>query len=141
MWAVSTATITVAEASGPGPGKKQGVVVDSTGEKWGYFPDKVGPFQVGAVYAISYTEREWQGRTFKTITQIKLQSPPAETKGGGQSKDRLIFMEVVIKGWLDRIQPSDTAALANCMRSAYDAWAIVHEEPPEEDSQSLEETF
>ncbi len=52
----------------------------------------LGQFQKGGTYEVDYTTREWQGKTYKTITSVKAASAapagfPGFTGTGGHDKD------------------------------------------------------
>jgi hypothetical protein len=59
--------ITVASIEWPKPGKKIGAVIDSTGKRWGVWPDKLPIFQQFATYEITYESNDFKGQTYYTI--------------------------------------------------------------------------
>lgn len=67
---MSTATIEVQSASGPKPGKKQGVIKTTSGEMFGIWPDKLGLLRPGRRYNVEFKVREHEGRPYKTITKV-----------------------------------------------------------------------
>lgn len=64
---MNTKTITVAAIEWPQAGKKMGAVIDSTGQRWGVWPDKLPGYQEFKSYEIAYKSRDYQGRTYYTI--------------------------------------------------------------------------
>lgn len=61
------ATITVAGILPPGPGKKQGHVHDTEGNKWNVWHDKIQNFRMGVTYDITYEQSEFNGAHFNVI--------------------------------------------------------------------------
>jgi len=74
------ATITVAGISPPGQGKKQGHVIDTQGDKWNVWGDKLHNYQMGVTYEITYDPSEFNGAKFNVVKTAK---PLAATSGGG----------------------------------------------------------
>lgn len=66
-----TETIDIAYVNQPGPGKKLGSLKDTKGEIWGIPPALLGLVSPGSTYEIFYEDREWQGRTYHTVKNIK----------------------------------------------------------------------
>jgi hypothetical protein len=64
--------ITVASIEWPKPGKKIGAVIDSTGKRWGVWPDKLPIFQQFATYEITYESNDFKGQTYYTIKTATL---------------------------------------------------------------------
>ena len=64
--------MTVASVKPPLPGKKQASVIDTQGNRWGVWADKLAAYNAGHTYKIiSFTENEYQGKIFKTITKAE----------------------------------------------------------------------
>ncbi len=63
-----SAVIQVKFVDQPKTGKKQGTIKTVDGTMFGVFPEKLGLFQPGRRYEVQYTERPYQGRTYRTIT-------------------------------------------------------------------------
>lgn len=74
---MTATTIEVAFANPPKDGKKQGTVKTKDGQLLGVWPDKLGLLRPGNSYQVEVSEREWNGRVFKTITKV---TPQAATK-------------------------------------------------------------
>ncbi len=51
---MQTMTITVAAIEWPAAGKKLGAIIDSTGKRWGVWPDKLPGYQQGCTYEVGY---------------------------------------------------------------------------------------
>lgn len=68
---MNTATIEVQYAKPPTAGKKQGTVKATTGEIFGIWPDKLGLMRPGNSYEIEFSDREFNGRTYRTIVKCK----------------------------------------------------------------------
>lgn len=75
-----TATVMTKYVNPPAEGKKQGTIKDAAGKMWGFFPDKVS-FSPGLSYDIEYTEREFNGKTFSTITKATAKANGANGNG------------------------------------------------------------
>jgi hypothetical protein len=79
-----TTIIEIAAIRPPKEGKKVATVVAATGQSFNIFPDKLAKFGLteGARYACVIEEREFQSRTYRTITGAK----PAEAAANGNAK-------------------------------------------------------
>lgn len=64
---MNTKTITVAAIERPQAGKKMGAVIDSTGQRWGVWPDKLPGYQEFKTYEIGYKSNDFKGKTYYTI--------------------------------------------------------------------------
>lgn len=65
----------------PKPGGKVYNVVTTTGAKLEIWPDKIAEIRIGGRYGVELKEREFKGRTIRTITRIAPPSePPQDTK-------------------------------------------------------------
>lgn len=69
---MNTATIEVEAVTPPGDGKKQATVKTKDGKWFGIWPKNMGLLRPGRVYEVSYTERNWQNKTYRTIEEITL---------------------------------------------------------------------
>jgi hypothetical protein len=79
------ASITVKYVNAAKPGKKNGSVKGVNDDIYGVPPHMLANFQPGATYTIDYSERVFNGQTYKTVTTAVLASPaPAEGTGGGK---------------------------------------------------------
>jgi hypothetical protein len=66
-----TRTITVKYSDPPAQGKKQATVKDTEGNIYGYFPDSMQAPQVGQTYEVDFTSREYNGRTYHTLKDLR----------------------------------------------------------------------
>jgi hypothetical protein len=76
------ATVTVRYVNPPKAGKTNGSIKDSDGVMYGVPPHMLNNFQQGATYTIDYSERDFRGQTYKTVTTAVLTAPPQESGGG-----------------------------------------------------------
>lgn len=88
MNAATATTIEVAKAEPPKAGKKQGTIRTTSGEVLGVWPDKLGLLRPGNSYLVEFSEREWNGRTFKTITKVQPQAANANNSKAASGDDR-----------------------------------------------------
>lgn len=65
---MSDILITVAEIKYPEPGKKQGAIYDTAGNRWGVWADKLENYAIGQSYSISeYDTYDFKGKSYHTI--------------------------------------------------------------------------
>src|SRR5690348_11708916 len=76
--AIHTADILV-RFTNPAEGGKKPSIKTSDGTYYGVTPKDFGRFQQGGRYRIEYTERVWQGRTYRDIRSLERinSAPPA----------------------------------------------------------------
>lgn len=110
---MSAATIEVKFADPPKDGKKQGTVKAANGEVYGVWPDKLGLLRPGLTYEVEFTERTYQGRTYRTITKCK----PSPTSTGGAVKSPIPSERVTTVGSPTPEQVFVTAILAAAVSS------------------------
>jgi hypothetical protein len=67
---MNTATIEVAFVNPPKDGKKQATIKTSTGDLFGIWPDKLGLLRPGESYKVDFSERNYNGKTYRTITKV-----------------------------------------------------------------------
>lgn len=94
---MSKTTIQVAYLDEPREGKKTYSVKSSDGQRFGIFPEKVKEFGVeaGKAFEIEYSSREYQGKTYHTITKATAVngsnggngSAPVAVNGGTSRED------------------------------------------------------
>lgn len=73
----NTAVIEVKFADPPKNGKKQATIKTVDGIVYGVWPDKFGLLQPGRAYEIEFSERTFDGKTYRTIRSCK---PKANTE-------------------------------------------------------------
>lgn len=79
--------ITVKDVRWPAPGKKTGIVEDTTGKWWGVWPDKLGNFKAGLSYQITdFDSREFNGKVYYTIRQA---TPISGLQGQQAAQNRM----------------------------------------------------
>jgi len=64
---MNTVVITVATIRYPEAGKKMGAIIDSTGKRWGVWPDKLPGYQQNRSYEVAYKASDFKGTTYYTI--------------------------------------------------------------------------
>ena len=75
---MSDILITVAEIKHPEPGKKQGSIFDTAGNRWGVWADKLSNYVIGQSYTISeYETYEFKGKSYQTIKRASRAVPSA----------------------------------------------------------------
>jgi hypothetical protein len=76
---VPAVIIEIAETHPPKVGKKLGAVKTAAGESFGIWPDKLSALRVGGRYQIEFDENEFNGRTYRKITNVQAveATPPA----------------------------------------------------------------
>lgn len=87
--AIHTATIDIKYANPPKAGKKQATIKTTGGDLYGVWPKDIGRFQPGRRYKIEFTERPFNGRTYRTIVKcgpeegsdVRSTSTPSNTGG------------------------------------------------------------
>jgi hypothetical protein len=79
------ARITVKYVNAVKPGKKNGSIKGTDEDIYGVPPHMLANFQQGATYTIDYSERVFNGQTYKTVTTSQMVSAaPTEGSGGGK---------------------------------------------------------
>lgn len=66
-----SAIIQVEYINPPAAGKKMGSVKAADGTYYGITPAMLGLFQKGSMYDIFFEDREWQGKTYHTVKNVK----------------------------------------------------------------------
>lgn len=82
---MSTAAIQVAYVNPPKEGKTKGSIKTDQGEFYEVFPNQLGLFRPGASYEIDYSERNWQGKVYRTVNKCRPQDKPAVVRSEGNS--------------------------------------------------------
>jgi hypothetical protein len=68
---MNTATVTVAFVNPPGEGKKFGNIKLDDGSYYSVSPTLLSQFQKGGKYEITYEEREYNGKMYRTAKTVK----------------------------------------------------------------------
>lgn len=74
-----TAAIEVKYVNPPKDGKQSGTVKATDGQLYGVWPDKLGLFQPGRRYKIEFVERDYKGKTYRSITKGYPEPSPSAT--------------------------------------------------------------
>lgn len=69
--AIHSAVVEVRYADPPRDGKKQATIKTPAGDIYGMKPEMLGLFQRGRRYRIDYTERDFKGKTYRTIVKTE----------------------------------------------------------------------
>lgn len=101
-----TATIAVKYVNPPKAQGKSGTVKDANDQLWGYWPDRLPEIagKVGQTINVEYSTREYQGKTYKTISKILADAPQtngAEHKPNG-SPSHTKSVEMAVMGIIGR---------------------------------------
>ena len=102
------ATIVPKYINQPKPGKKEGSIRLADDSFYGVPPALIPQFQMGGTYEVEYTERDWQGKTFRSIKSVKQVGAPqansggmAPAKGGYGSTDMATAERILVCGALN----------------------------------------
>jgi hypothetical protein len=79
---MNAAVIKIKYADPPKDGRKQATVKTEDNQIFGVWPKEFGLFQPGRIYRVEFSEREWKGKTFKTITKCEPVLDVEETPSG-----------------------------------------------------------
>lgn len=120
---MSTATIDVRFVDPPKDGKKQWTIKTADGSLYGVWPDKAGLFQPGRRYEIEFSERPFNGKTFRTVVKCRLSETPkaAGPTNTTASDEHLVGMVLaagVQAGLIEFTEQSLTHAIGT-IRNAY----------------------
>lgn len=77
---MNTAAINVAYVNQPKEGKTKGSIKTNEGEYYEVFPNQLGLFRPGAAYEIEFSERNWNGKTYRTVNKCRPQDRPAAVR-------------------------------------------------------------
>lgn len=80
------ATVEVKYVNPPKQGKVNGSIKDATGQMYGVPPHLLPTFQQGATYNIDYSERNFNGAQYRTVTTAVLTAPPQASGGSYAGK-------------------------------------------------------
>lgn len=148
---MSTATITVQEILPPKPGGKMHVVVDTNGDKYYVFSDKVHHYDIGGVYDVTYKLSQFKTRNVDSAVRSRAapsapqqRAPTQHTGGnaGGGAHDEHIHVSLILKeairaNLLDPNNEDAVVELAMKARSAHKRiWspAPQRQAPPQSDA-------
>jgi hypothetical protein len=136
--------ITVAHIEQPAPGRKQGTLIDTQGNKWKVWPDKLANYAPGNTYDITYKVNNFKGFESKVIEnsvlkaagpllegpQVKAPStwlPPAPTN---YTKDEMIFVCGIVNHAVGAgltVSKANILGVTNAMR---EVWAETFAKAP-----------
>jgi hypothetical protein len=129
---MSTATVHVRYVNQPGEGKKLGTIKDVDGVVYGVAPEKLSLFQPGHQYSVEYSEREWQGRTFRTITAVSNGSgvsiplparrPPFRETSPVDAERMFVCGLLNAAVAAGKVEPISAASIIGCVQAARAAW-------------------
>lgn len=129
---MNAAVIKVAFANKPKEGKKQGTVKTDEGAIYGVWPDKLGLLQPGRSYKIEFKEREYDGRTFRTITKCEpcepapaLAEQPGDAPSSKSTDETTFIARVVSAGVASQQVEFNAVALGKAMRLAQSVYREV----------------
>ncbi len=78
------ARISVSFVNPPKAGKTNGSIKTRDDQMYGVKPDMLGLFQPKGTYDIEFSERQFNGQTYKTVTSVKkVEDAPQATTGTG----------------------------------------------------------
>ncbi len=77
-----TGTITVKYVNQPKAGKKKGSIKTADGQMFWVWANKLPEFTPDMIYEIEYSEEQWNGETFRTVTKATPKTtPPVQSNG------------------------------------------------------------
>lgn len=117
MRAMNAAVIKIKYANPPKDGKKQATIKTEDNQIFGVWLDKFGLFQPGRTYKVEFSERAFNGKTYRTITKCEpaaaVEEPPSSLAQQSQ-----------------RSSPKDLEAefVARVLAASIQACAVGHKE-------------
>jgi hypothetical protein len=121
--ALHTAVIEVKFADPPKDGKKQATIKSTGGDVFGVWPKDIGRFQKGRRYRVEYTERPYQGRTYRTIVKCEPETASAPQPAGKATADEIEFVSRVLAAGVQACAvghtQADLAQEARMLRAIY----------------------
>jgi hypothetical protein len=96
---MNAAVIKVAFANPPREGKKRASVKTDDGDFFLVFPEKLGLFQPGRTYRVEFSEKDYKGQTYKTITKcepVEDKAPQSAGRSEGARADEFEFVTRVL---------------------------------------------
>ena len=94
--ALQTAVVEIKSANPPPEGKKQATIRTTGGDLYGVWPKDLGRFQPGRRYKIEYTERPYQGRTYRTIVKGEPEAASEPQLAGNVAAGEIDFVTRVL---------------------------------------------
>jgi hypothetical protein len=122
---MSMATIEVRYADPPKAGKKLATVKTVEGQLFGVKPAQLGLLQPGQTYKVEYSEREWQGRTYQTITKIEPASqhnghkPQAQSSPDGEREFVTRILATIIAAHAIDVRQDAITNTVRMLRTVY----------------------
>lgn len=131
---MGTSTVTVAYVNPPKEGRKTGSIKTIDGAFYDVYPEKLGLFEHNGIYEIEYSEREYNGRTYRTVTSVagKGMAPPRQGGGGRnnqyrptapQDAERMYVCALLASGIRAGVLDLSTVAVASATNALRAAWA------------------
>lgn len=121
--ALHTAVIEVKFANPPKDGKKQATIKSASGDVFGVWPKDIGRFQPGRRYRVEYTERPYQGRTYRTIVKCEPEAASEHQPGGKAAAGEIEFVTRVLAASIQACAvghtQADLAQEARMLRAVY----------------------
>lgn len=149
-----TATITAKFVWPPKEGRKTGTIKTVDGAYYDVWPDKLASFKPNGIYEVEYSERESNGRTYRTITNFALkgEAMPQRGRGGGgggnyrptdpKDAERMFCCALVVAGIRSGTVQFDTGSLTTATNAARNAWAETFgaDAPAAQEAQQAQKT-
>jgi hypothetical protein len=114
---MNAAVIKIKYANPPKDGKKQPTVRTDDNQIFGVWPQQFGLLQPGRTYKVEFSEREYQGKTYRTITKCEPTKDVEETPSGlAQQSQR------------SSQKDAETEFVARLLAASISACAVAHKE-------------
>ncbi len=140
-----TERIQVKYVNPPKPGKTNGSIKTPDDQMYGVKPDMLGLFQPNGTYDVEFSERQFNGQTYKTVTSVKKvqDAPPAQPAGNskyGTTDDKTaerIFvcgaLNAMIAGGHVEVSQVYISNVVNVLRASWAETFGAHEKAPNAD--------
>lgn len=117
-----TATITPAYVNQPAPGKKEGSIKLKDGSFYGVPPAMLSQLQPNNTYEVEFTEREWNGKIFRSIKSAKLVSAGQYGQTDNKTAERIFVcgaLNAAIHGGHVQVTPETLTQAVNDLRQVW----------------------
>ncbi len=143
-----TARITVSFVNPAKPGKTNGSIKTKDDQMYGVKPDMLSLFQPKGTYDIEFSERQFNGQTYKTVTSVKQvqDAPPATGNSGGKygnqdmaTAERIFVcgaLNAMIHGGLVEVSQVYISNVVNVLRASW-AETFGSNQPPKFDNPDM----